>query len=75
VLPAALQTALESLALSQQELTDSQTESKSFFKDTSESLEKTEGSSVRRLTPTECERLMGWPDGWTISEAWKIRRG
>ena len=21
--------------------------------------------SVRRLTPTECERLMGWPDGWT----------
>lgn len=22
-------------------------------------------SSVRRLTPTECERLMGWPDGWT----------
>ena len=26
-----------------------------------------EGGSlaVRRLTPTECERLMGWPDGWT----------
>ena len=22
-------------------------------------------ASVRRLTPTECERLMGWPDGWT----------
>ena len=21
--------------------------------------------SVRRLTPTECERLMGWEDGWT----------
>ena len=21
---------------------------------------------VRRLTPTECERLMGLPDGWTI---------
>jgi len=20
---------------------------------------------VRRLTPTECERLQGWPDGWT----------
>jgi DNA (cytosine-5)-methyltransferase 1 len=20
---------------------------------------------VRRLTPTECERLMSWPDGWT----------
>lgn len=23
------------------------------------------GSTVRRLTPMECERLMGWPDGWT----------
>ena len=23
------------------------------------------GSSVRRLTPVECERLMSWPDGWT----------
>lgn len=21
---------------------------------------------VRRLTPTECERLMSWPDGWTL---------
>jgi site-specific DNA-cytosine methylase len=21
---------------------------------------------VRRLTPTECERLQGFPDGWTI---------
>ena len=28
---------------------------------------------IRRLTPTECERLMGWPDGWTISKAWKTR--
>ena len=27
-------------------------------------------SQVRRLTPTECERLMGWPDGWTISQKW-----
>src|SRR3990167_7777129 len=24
-----------------------------------------QGSSVRRLTPTECERLQGFPDGWT----------
>jgi DNA (cytosine-5)-methyltransferase 1 len=24
-----------------------------------------QGSNVRRLTPTECERLMGFPDGWT----------
>lgn len=23
------------------------------------------GVSVRRLTPTECERLQGFPDGWT----------
>lgn len=22
-------------------------------------------SPIRRLTPTECERLMSWPDGWT----------
>lgn len=24
-----------------------------------------ENQHVRRLTPTECERLMSWPDGWT----------
>lgn len=24
------------------------------------------GMSVRRLTPTECERLQGFPDGWTV---------
>jgi DNA (cytosine-5)-methyltransferase 1 len=24
-----------------------------------------QGLSVRRLTPTECERLQGFPDGWT----------
>ena len=23
------------------------------------------GAGVRRLTPMECERLMGWPDDWT----------
>ncbi len=23
------------------------------------------GAMVRRLTPTECERLQGFPDGWT----------
>jgi DNA (cytosine-5)-methyltransferase 1 len=23
------------------------------------------GSNIRRLTPTECERLQGFPDGWT----------
>ena len=25
-----------------------------------------EGQVVRRLTPTECERLQGFPDGWTV---------
>lgn len=24
--------------------------------------------SVRRLTPTECERLQGFPDGWTMGQ-------
>jgi DNA (cytosine-5)-methyltransferase 1 len=28
-----------------------------------------EGSIVRRLTPTECERLQGFPDGWTDGQA------
>jgi DNA (cytosine-5)-methyltransferase 1 len=23
------------------------------------------GMQIRRLTPTECERLQGFPDGWT----------
>jgi len=26
-------------------------------------------STVRRLTPTECERLQGFPDGWTDEQA------
>lgn len=26
------------------------------------------GAMVRRLTPTECERLQGLPDGWTLLE-------
>ncbi len=26
-------------------------------------------STVRRLTPTECERLQGFPDGWTAEQA------
>ena len=28
-----------------------------------------EPSTVRRLTPTECERLQGFPDGWTEGQA------
>ena len=33
------------------------------------------GAVVRRLTPTECERLQGFPDGWTaerIDEVWGL---
>ena len=30
----------------------------------SQAIEK--DSKIRRLTPTECERLQGFPDGWTI---------
>jgi site-specific DNA-cytosine methylase len=29
--------------------------------------------SVRRLTPTECERLQGFPDGWTEGQADSVR--
>ena len=25
-------------------------------------------AGVRRLTPVECERLQGFPDGWTITD-------
>lgn len=28
---------------------------------------------VRRLTPTECERLQGFPDGWTEGQADSVR--
>ena len=28
-----------------------------------------EGSNIRRLTPTECERLQGFPDGWTEGQS------
>ncbi len=27
------------------------------------------GAAVRRLTPVECERLQGYPDGWTSVSA------
>lgn len=30
-------------------------------------------SGVRRLTPTECERLQGFPDGWTAMHADTVR--
>lgn len=31
------------------------------------------GFGVRRLTPTECERLQGFPDGWTAMHADTVR--
>jgi hypothetical protein len=63
-LPASLQTALEALAQSSppSDTTAGPSEPKALTGDTS--------SSVRRLTPVECERLMGWPDGWTIVKSW-----
>lgn len=33
------------------------------------------GCSVRRLTPLECERLQGYPDGWTDIGAWTDSNG
>lgn len=34
-----------------------------------------QGTKIRRLTPTECERLQGFPDGWTegISDAQRYK--
>ena len=32
-------------------------------------------SIVRRLTPTECERLQGFPDGWTDIGEWTDSKG
>ncbi len=31
--------------------------------------------TVRRLTPLECERLQGFPDGWTDIGAWTDSKG
>lgn len=33
------------------------------------------GSVVRRLTPLECERLQGYPDGWTDIGDWRDSKG
>ena len=32
-------------------------------------------TAVRRLTPLECERLQGFPDGWTDIGEWTDRKG
>lgn len=34
-----------------------------------------DGYAVRRLTPLECERLQGFPDGWTDIGAWTDSSG
>ena len=36
---------------------------------------RTSGSIVRRLTPLECERLQGFPDGWTEIGEWTDTKG
>ena len=33
------------------------------------------GTIVRRLTPLECERLQGYPDGWTDIGEWRDSKG
>lgn len=33
------------------------------------------GNTVRRLTPLECERLQGYPDGWTDIGDWTDSKG
>ena len=35
----------------------------------------TKNAIVRRLTPLECERLQGYPDGWTRIGEWKDGKG
>ena len=30
---------------------------------------ETNNTNIRRLTPTECERLQGFPDGWTEGQS------
>ena len=37
--------------------------------------EMSENYVVRRLTPTECERLQGFPDGWTDIGEWVDSKG
>jgi site-specific DNA-cytosine methylase len=69
-LPPALDSALKSLALSSpdtaKELTAPLSQDNSSSEETTQSQVQQEPLTVRRLTPVECERLMGWGDGWTI---------
>ena len=38
-------------------------------------LQNTKSTVVRRLTPMECERLQGFPDGWTDIGEWTDTKG
>jgi len=44
-------------------------ENKLVVSDNEQSNDNVEDSIVRRLTPTECERLQGFPDGWTDGQS------
>ena len=47
---------------------ESDTRSEGDKPNSSNSIRRTsysDGMRIRRLTPTECERLQGFPDGWT----------
>ena len=39
------------------------------------SMEESNQGIVRRLTPMECERLQGFPDGWTDIGTWTDTKG
>lgn len=41
----------------------------------SETLVASQNMVVRRLTPMECERLQGFPDGWTDIGEWRDSKG
>lgn len=47
----------------------------SQYKDPPVIKEKSMETVVRRLTPLECERLQGFPDGWTDIGAWTDTKG
>ena len=38
-------------------------------------MENEQNTVVRRLTPLECERLQGYPDGWTDIGEWTDSKG
>ena len=40
-----------------------------------QSMETEQNTVVRRLTPLECERLQGYPDGWTDIGEWVDTKG